>query len=96
MESTTLTSRVEPAAGEAHPSVALVLALLSVPGATVTWDALPGGGFVWGLPLAVGAIVLGVQARRRAGTRRGQALAAILIGTAIVAMTTIWTVVESL
>lgn len=40
--------------------------------------ALPGGGFVWGLPLAVAAIVLGVHARQRTETGRRKALAAIL------------------
>ncbi len=54
-------------ATEARPlaNIALVLAILSVPGSLLTWDVVPGGGFVTGLPLAVGAVVLGVQARRQ-------------------------------
>ena len=80
----------------AHPGIALVLALLSVPGSTLTWDALPGGGFVFGLPLALAAIALGVQARQRADAGQGKALAAIVIAGAMVAMMVVWSVVESL
>jgi hypothetical protein len=46
--------------------LALVLALLSIPGSTVAW-ALPAGGFWIGLALALAAIVVG----RRAGGRAG-------------------------
>jgi hypothetical protein len=80
----------------ARPVLALVLALLSVPGSMLTWDTLPGGGFLWGCPLAVAAIVLGVQARQRAQTGRGKALAAILIGGAMLAVMIVWTIVASL
>ena len=58
------------------PYVALLLGILSVPGSILTWDtSLPGEGFVWGLPLAVAAVVAGyvalrVQRRRPAGRRR--------------------------
>jgi hypothetical protein len=76
--------------------LALVLALVSVPGSLLTWDTLPGGGFVFGLPFAIAAILLGVQARRHAGTGRGKALAAIIIGGAMVAMMTVWTLAASL
>jgi hypothetical protein len=79
-----------------HPVLALVLALLSLPGSLLTWDTLPGGGFVFGLPFAIAAIVLGAQARRRDESGRGKALAAILIGAAMVALMAVWTVVESL
>ena len=52
------------------PFVALFLGILSVPGSILTWDtSLPGEGFVWGLPLAVAAVIAGV--RRGAGERRG-------------------------
>ena len=90
------TSGIDLSARPARPVLALVLALLSVPGSMLTWDTLPGGGFVWGCPLAVAAIVLGIQARRRAETGRGKALAAILIGGAMVAMMTVWAIAESL
>lgn len=89
-------SSIDLSARPARPVLALVLALLSVPGSMLTWDTLPGGGFVWGLPLAVAAIVLGVQARQRAETGRGKALAAILIGGTMVAIMTVWTIVGSL
>jgi hypothetical protein len=87
---------IDLSARPARPVLALVLGLLSILGSTLTWDTLPGGGYVFGCPLAVAAIVLGVQARRRTDTGGGKALAAILIGGAMVAMMTIWGVVESL
>jgi hypothetical protein len=89
-------SSIDVSARPARPVLALVLAVLSVPGSMLTWDTLPGGGFVWGLPLAVAAIVLGVQARQRTETGRGKALAATLIGGAMVAIITVWTIVGSL
>jgi len=89
-------SSIDLSARPVRPVLALVLAVLSVPGSMLTWDTLPGGGFVWGLPLAVAAIVLGVQARRRAETGRGKALAATLIGGAMVAVMIVWTIAASL
>ena len=89
-------SSIDLSARPARPVLALVLALLSVPGSMLTWDTLPGGGFVWGLPLAVAAIVLGIQARQRTDTGRGKALAAIVIGGAMVAIMTVWTIAASL
>jgi hypothetical protein len=62
----------------ARPGLALLLALLSVPGSTIAWD-LPAGGLWIGLPLAVAAIVLGLRARREGAGRR-MATAAIVIG----------------
>jgi hypothetical protein len=93
---TSTASSIDLSARPARPVLALVLALLSVPGSMLTWDTLPGGGFVWGCPLAVAAIVLGIQARRRAETGRGKALAAIVIGGAMVAIMAVWTIVGSL
>jgi hypothetical protein len=89
-------SSIDLSARPARPVLALVLALLSVPGSMLTWDTLPGGGFVWGLPLAVAAIVLGIQARKRIDTGRGKALAAIVLGGAMVAIMIAWTIAESL
>jgi hypothetical protein len=89
-------SSIDLSARPARPVLALVLALLSVPGSMLTWDTLPGGGFVWGLPLAVAAIVLGIQARKRIDTGRGKALAAIVLGGAMVAIMVAWTIAESL
>jgi hypothetical protein len=93
---TSTASGIDLPARPAHPVLALVLALLSVPGSLLTWDTLPGGGFVFGLPLAIAAIALGTQARRHTETGRGKALAAILIGGAMLAMMTVWTIAESL
>src|SRR5205823_1438626 len=48
-----------------RPGLALLLAILSLPGSTIAWD-LPAGGLWIGLPLGVAAIVLAVRARREA------------------------------
>jgi hypothetical protein len=93
---TSTASRIDLPARPARPVLALVLALLSVPGSLLTWDTLPGGGFVFGLPFAIAAILLGIHARRHAVTGRGEALAAILVGGAMVALMTAWTIAESL
>jgi hypothetical protein len=87
---------IDLSARSAHPVLALVLALLSLPGSLLTWDTLPGGGFVFGLPFAIAAIVFGAQARARSDSGRGMALAAVLVGTAMVALIAVWTVVEAL
>ena len=97
MESTASRTGVDLDARPAHPVLALVLAILSVPGSTMAWDLWEnGGGFVIGLPLAIAAVVLGVQARRRSSEGRGMATAAIVIGGAMIAMMVIWTAVEVL
>ena len=78
MESTVNRPAVDVAPERSRPGVALLLALLSVPGSTIAWD-LPAGGLWIGLPLGVAAIVLGIRARRRlAGS--GMATAAVVIG----------------
>jgi hypothetical protein len=76
----------------ARPGLALVLAILSVPGSTLAWD-LPAGGLYIGLPLALAAIALAVQARR-AGRRTGMALAAIVIAGLMIAQMVVWTAVS--
>ena len=68
----------------------------SVPGSTVTWDVLPGGGFVFGLPLAIAALGLAIHARRHSGQGRGKATAAILIAGLMLTMMVVWTIVGSL
>lgn len=94
MESTTTRQGVDLSAQTTRPGLALALAVLSVPGSTLTWDTLPGGGFLWGAPLAIAAVVLGVEARR-GSEDRGKALAAIVIAGAMLAMMIVWSIVES-
>jgi hypothetical protein len=96
MESTAGRSRIDLAAPKTHPGLALALALVSVPGSLLTWDTLPGGGFVFGAPFAIAAVVLAVQSRRRSQAGSAKALAAIVIAGAMLAMMAVWTLVESL
>jgi hypothetical protein len=70
--------------------LALLLAVLGVPGVTIAWD-LPAGGFWIGIPLAVAAIVVGIRARS-AGPRL--ATAAIALASIEILFTATWTVVS--
>jgi hypothetical protein len=72
-----------------HSTLALILGILSVPGSILTWGALPGGGFVWGAPIALVAVALGVQSLSQG---RGKAIAAIVLGGAMLAMMVVWTI----
>jgi hypothetical protein len=54
----------------------------------MTWGVLPGGGFVWGAPVALVAVVLGVRSLTQS---RGKAIAAIVLGGAMLAMMVVWT-----
>ena len=96
MESATSSSGIDLAQRPARPGLALVLALLAIPGSTIAWDLFDGAGFVIGLPLAIAAVVLGIQARQRSETGRGKAMAAIVIGGLMIAQMVIWTVVSAL
>ena len=78
----------------ARPGLALLLALLSVPGSTMAWE-LPAGGFWIGLPLAIAAIAVGLKARR-GHTGRTMATVAIAIAGLMIAMMAVWTAVEAL
>jgi hypothetical protein len=71
-----------------HGALALLLALLGVPGVTIAWD-LPAGGFWIGIPLAVAAIVVGVRARR---TSPRLAFPAIGLAAVEILFTASWTV----
>jgi hypothetical protein len=86
---------VDLAAGETHPRLALVLALLAVPGSTLAWE-LPAGGFWIGLPLAVAAIVLGLRAQRQIEGGSKLALAAIAIAALMILQMAVWTLVSVL
>jgi tetrahydromethanopterin S-methyltransferase subunit C len=95
MESATGSHAIRIAPARARPGLALALALLSLPGSTVTWYVIPLGGLLIGLPLAVAAIVLGSRARRElTGTR--MATAAIAIGTLAIAQMAVYYLIESL
>ena len=96
MESTASSSGIDLAHRPSRPGLALILALLSIPGSTVAWDLFDGAGFVIGLPLAVAAIVLGVQARQRSETGRGKGTAAIVIGGLMVLQMAVWTIASAL
>jgi hypothetical protein len=76
-----------------HPTLALALALLAVPGSTVAWD-LPLGGLWIGLPLALAAIVLGLHARRESAGRRRATAAVVLAGLCIAQMA-VWIAVSA-
>jgi hypothetical protein len=74
--------------------VAVILALLAVPGSTIAWD-LPLGGLWIGLPLALAAIVLGRRARgEQAG--RARATAAVVIAGLCIAQMAVWGAVSAL
>ncbi len=85
------TSAVELDRTADRSTIALILAVLSVPGSLLTWEVLPGGGFAWGAPLAVASIVLAVPALR---TSRGKAVTAIVVAGAMLAMMIVWTALE--
>ena len=80
MESTVKRPAVGP--WRARPRLALVLAVLSIPGSTIAWDLRSGGLWI-GLPLAIVAIVLGIRARRELAGRAGSrmAIAAIVLAS---------------
>src|SRR5438045_5757311 len=76
MESTVKRPAVDVGPQRAKPGLALLLAVLSVPGVTMAWD-LPAGGLWIGLPLAAAAIVVGIGARRDStATSAGRRIAA--------------------
>jgi hypothetical protein len=93
MSISTNRTAVDVAPASARPGLALLLALLAVPGSTWAWD-LPLGGLWIGLPLAVAAIVLGLRARR-AGSGRVMATAAIVIAGLCLAQMAIYTIVSN-
>jgi len=72
--------------------VALALGVLGVAGSILSWDVLPGGGFVWGTPLDVAAIAVGATAVRGAAPSRGAAVTGIVLGAAMLLMMVVWTV----
>ena len=94
MDSTLNRPAVDVSTDRPRPALALVLALLAVPGSTIAWS-LPAGGLWIGLPLGVAAIVLGVRARRGVA-RSGMATAAIVIAALAIGQMVVWTAVSVL
>jgi Tol biopolymer transport system component len=76
-----------------RPGLALVLALVSVPGSTIAWE-LPAGGLWLGLPLALAAVVLGLRARQQ-GAATGVATAAIAIGALALGQMVVYSVASA-
>ena len=93
MSISTNRTAVDVAPATTRPWLALLLALLAVPGSTWAWD-LPLGGLWIGLPLAVAAIALGLHARR-AGSGRVMATAAIVISGLCIAQMVVYTIAVS-
>ena len=73
----------------ARPGLALLLAMLAIPGSTIAWD-LPAGGLWIGLPLGVAAIALALRARREAGPSK-TTTAAIAIAALMLGQMAVWT-----
>ncbi len=82
---------VAPRAGLGAPHLALLLAVLAIPGSLLPWDWFRFGGLVIGVPLAVAAIAVAVRARRdgRAPVMTGIAIA---IGVAALLIPVVWTI----
>ena len=81
----TLNRSVDVGPTRARPGLALLLAVLSIPGSTVAWE-LPLGGLWIGLPLGVAAIVLALRARREPLDRGGSIMAIAALALAILAI----------
>jgi hypothetical protein len=96
MENAVSRPSIDIAPQRSRPGLALVLALLAIPGSTIAWE-LPAGGLWIGLPLAVAAIVLGLRARRELAGRSGRVMATVAIGiaTLMIAQMVVWFVVEA-
>jgi hypothetical protein len=94
---TTMNRSVDVGPTHARPGLALLLALLSVPGTTMVWDLdVPVPGLWIGGPLGVAAILLALRARREPISKAGSAmaLAAIILATLALGQMIIWTAVS--
>lgn len=82
---------------KARPGLALLLALLAVPGTTMVWDLdVPVPGLWIGGPLGVAAIVLARQASRHPISKgaRAMTVAAIVIAALALGQMIVWTAVS--
>lgn len=93
MENGVQRGAVDVGPAEARPGLALVLAILSVPGSTIGWD-LPAGGLWIGLPLAIAAIAVGIRARNSIAGGSAMATVAIVIAGLMIAQMVIWSIVS--
>lgn len=96
---TTMNRSVDVGPTRARPGLALLLALLAVPGTTLVWDLdVPVPGFWIGGPLGVAAIVLALRARQEPLTKAGSgmALAALILAGLAIGQMVIVTIVSVL
>ena len=93
MSNTNHSVNIQPEATSRMSGIALALGILSLPGSLLAWDTLPGGGFVWGLPLAIAAVGVGVQAVRSGASGRALAITGAVLGGVMIAMMVVWTAV---
>ena len=93
MESSVQRAPVDVGPTDAHPGLALGLAILSIPGSTLAWD-LPAGGLWIGLPLAIAAIVVGIKARNSIAGGSTMATVAIVIASLMIAQMVVWSLVS--
>jgi len=95
MSTSSSSHTIDVAPATPRPGIALLLALLAVPGSTLAWD-LPAGGLWIGLPLGIAAIVIGLRARRQlaAGSGRVMATVAIVLAGLCIAQMAVWTAVS--
>jgi hypothetical protein len=93
MASTVQRPTVDIGPHHARPGLALLLAILSLPGSTIAWD-LPAGGLWIGLPLGAAAIALALQARRETGPSGSTTAALVLAGLALASMV-VFTIVSA-
>jgi len=96
MESTARRPSIDIAAARPRPGLALLLAVLSVPGSTIAW-ALPSGGLWIGLPLGIAAIVLASRARQQPLSRPGtlMAIGAIALAALAIGQMVVYTIVST-
>jgi hypothetical protein len=93
----TLNPTVDVGPTKARPGLALLLAILSVPGTTMVWDLdVPVPGFWIGLPLGIAAIVLARRARHEGVSKAGSimTMTAIVLATLAIGQMLIWTAVS--
>jgi hypothetical protein len=96
MEST-INRSVDVGPTRGRPGIALLLAILAVPGTTMVWDLdVPLPGFWIGLPLGVAAIVLARRAREDDISKgaRAMTMTAIVLASLAIGQMLIWTAVE--